>query len=131
LPNYSFFFVFFFALKVNSDGTEYILDDDECPLSILMNHPTSRGKRVFFFCSFTVLIIHGNVIFFVRTQAFLIFVIFYCRFYFLYNISSNKYYGMEKSRKLSSISGKPLFEIFHGLHGCMANFKVWVVMFFL
>jgi hypothetical protein len=42
-------FFFFFALKVNSDGTEYILDDDECPLSILMNHPTSRGKRVFFF----------------------------------------------------------------------------------
>lgn len=31
-------------VQVNSDGTEYILDDDECPLSILMNHPTSRGK---------------------------------------------------------------------------------------
>lgn len=30
-------------VQVNSDGTEYILDDDECPLSILMNHPTSRG----------------------------------------------------------------------------------------
>lgn len=29
--------------QVNSDGSEYILDDDECPLSILMNHPTSRG----------------------------------------------------------------------------------------
>lgn len=32
-------------VQVNSDGTEYILDDDECPLSILMNHPTSRGKQ--------------------------------------------------------------------------------------
>lgn len=31
-------------VQVNSDGTEYILDDDECPLSILMNHPTSRGE---------------------------------------------------------------------------------------
>lgn len=31
-------------VQVNSDGTEYILDDDECPLSILMNHPTSRGS---------------------------------------------------------------------------------------
>uniref|UniRef100_A0A1A9ZSK0 Ras-associating domain-containing protein n=1 Tax=Glossina pallidipes TaxID=7398 RepID=A0A1A9ZSK0_GLOPL len=29
-------------VQVNSDGSEYILDDDECPLSILMNHPTSR-----------------------------------------------------------------------------------------
>ena len=37
-------FIFLIAMiKVNSDGTEYILDDDECPLSILMNHPTSRG----------------------------------------------------------------------------------------
>lgn len=36
-------------VQVNSDGTEYILDDDECPLSILMNHPTSRGKHHFFF----------------------------------------------------------------------------------
>jgi len=33
-----------YQMQVNSDGTEYILDDDECPLSILMNHPTSRGK---------------------------------------------------------------------------------------
>lgn len=31
-------------VQVNSDSTEYILDDDECPLSILMNHPTSRGE---------------------------------------------------------------------------------------
>lgn len=31
-------------VQVNSDGSEYILDDDECPLSILMNHPTSRGE---------------------------------------------------------------------------------------
>ena len=23
---------------------EYILDEDECPLAILMNHPPSRGK---------------------------------------------------------------------------------------
>lgn len=35
-------------VQVNSDGTEYILDDDECPLSILMNHPTSRGSYNFF-----------------------------------------------------------------------------------
>ncbi|XP_055713819.1 afadin isoform X3 [Phlebotomus papatasi] len=34
-------------VQVNSDGTEYILDDDECPLSILMNHPTSRGSIMF------------------------------------------------------------------------------------
>lgn len=37
-------------LQVNSDGSEYILDDDECPLSILMNHPTSRGKFLEMFC---------------------------------------------------------------------------------
>lgn len=35
-------------VQVNSDGTEYILDDDECPLSILMNHPTSRGESLLF-----------------------------------------------------------------------------------
>lgn len=35
-------------VQVNSDGTEYILDDDECPLSILMNHPTSRGMSHIF-----------------------------------------------------------------------------------
>lgn len=31
-----------------SGGTqqEYILDDDECPLAILMNHPSARGKLV-------------------------------------------------------------------------------------
>lgn len=34
-------------VQVNSDATEYILDDDECPLSILMNHPTSRGLFIF------------------------------------------------------------------------------------
>ncbi|XP_055907102.1 afadin isoform X2 [Eupeodes corollae] len=34
-------------VQVNFDGTEYILDDDECPLSILMNHPTSRGSIMF------------------------------------------------------------------------------------
>lgn len=33
-------------VQVNSEGTEYILDDDECPLSILMNHPTSRGSYI-------------------------------------------------------------------------------------
>lgn len=37
-------------VQVNSEnmngGTqqEYILDDDECPLAILMNHPSARGK---------------------------------------------------------------------------------------
>jgi len=25
---------------------EYILDDDECPLAILMNHPSTRGKNL-------------------------------------------------------------------------------------
>ncbi|XP_070491228.1 afadin isoform X2 [Chironomus tepperi] len=37
----------FCLVQVNSDGSEYILDDDECPLSILMNHPTSRGSIMF------------------------------------------------------------------------------------
>lgn len=41
---------FLHNLQVNSDGSEYILDDDECPLSILMNHPTSRGKFLEMFC---------------------------------------------------------------------------------
>lgn len=27
-----------------TNNREYILDDDECPLSILMHHPNSRGK---------------------------------------------------------------------------------------
>ena len=27
--------------------TEYILDDDECPLSILMHHPPSQGPFLF------------------------------------------------------------------------------------
>ncbi|KMZ01540.1 afadin isoform X5 [Drosophila simulans] len=39
--------VHYCLVQVNSDGTEYILDDDECPLSILMNHPTSRGSIMF------------------------------------------------------------------------------------
>ena len=26
-----------------NDGREYYLEDDECPLAILMNHPPSRG----------------------------------------------------------------------------------------
>lgn len=36
---------------ISDDGspapTEYLLDDDECPLSILMNHPPSRGTVTF------------------------------------------------------------------------------------
>lgn len=28
------------------NNREYILDDDECPLAILMNHPQSRGKTL-------------------------------------------------------------------------------------
>lgn len=28
---------------------EYVLDDDECPLAILMNHSNIRGKRNFIF----------------------------------------------------------------------------------
>ena len=27
-----------------TNNREYILDDDECPLAILMNHPSSRGE---------------------------------------------------------------------------------------
>lgn len=27
-----------------TNSREYILDDDECPLAILMNHPSSRGE---------------------------------------------------------------------------------------
>ncbi|XP_063220039.1 afadin isoform X2 [Bacillus rossius redtenbacheri] len=30
-----------------SNNREYILDDDECPLAILMNHPSSRGSIMF------------------------------------------------------------------------------------
>lgn len=46
-------------LQVNSDGSEYILDDDECPLSILMNHPTSRGKweEILFILKFSLLLL--------------------------------------------------------------------------
>ncbi|XP_011697679.1 PREDICTED: uncharacterized protein LOC105455787 isoform X2 [Wasmannia auropunctata] len=39
--------------KVNSENVggnahqEYILDDDECPLAILMNHPSTRGSIMF------------------------------------------------------------------------------------
>ncbi len=46
-----------FQFQVNSDNSEYILDDDECPLSILMNHPTSRGNFFFFLNYFTVFFI--------------------------------------------------------------------------
>ncbi|XP_066594472.1 uncharacterized protein cno isoform X2 [Prorops nasuta] len=31
----------------NSAHQEYILDDDECPLAILMNHPSTRGSIMF------------------------------------------------------------------------------------
>ncbi|CAH0775210.1 unnamed protein product [Bemisia tabaci] len=31
----------------NNNNREYILDDDECPLAILMNHPQSRGSIMF------------------------------------------------------------------------------------
>jgi len=31
---------------------EYILDDDECPLAILMNHPSTRGKNFIFISLF-------------------------------------------------------------------------------
>ncbi|KAK2577436.1 hypothetical protein KPH14_003543 [Odynerus spinipes] len=40
-------------VQVNNDNTsggthqEYILDDDECPLAILMNHPSTRGSIMF------------------------------------------------------------------------------------
>jgi hypothetical protein len=31
-----------------TNNREYILDDDECPLAILMNHPSSRGESKLF-----------------------------------------------------------------------------------
>lgn len=31
-----------------TNNREYILDDDECPLAILMNHPSSRGESELF-----------------------------------------------------------------------------------
>lgn len=31
---------------LNNNNREYILDDDECPLAILMNHPQTRGKLI-------------------------------------------------------------------------------------
>jgi hypothetical protein len=31
-----------------TNNREYILDDDECPLAILMNHPSSRGESRLF-----------------------------------------------------------------------------------
>ncbi|XP_015600405.1 afadin isoform X4 [Cephus cinctus] len=38
-------------VQVNGENTnthqEYILDDDECPLAILMNHPSTRGSIMF------------------------------------------------------------------------------------
>uniref|UniRef100_A0A6M2DRG4 Putative actin filament-binding protein afadin n=1 Tax=Xenopsylla cheopis TaxID=163159 RepID=A0A6M2DRG4_XENCH len=34
-------------VQVNGDGSEYILDDDECPLAILMNQQNSRGSIMF------------------------------------------------------------------------------------
>ncbi|XP_025196487.1 afadin isoform X4 [Melanaphis sacchari] len=32
---------------LNNNNREYILDDDECPLAILMNHPQTRGSIMF------------------------------------------------------------------------------------
>ncbi|XP_050542349.1 afadin isoform X7 [Daktulosphaira vitifoliae] len=32
---------------MNNNNREYILDDDECPLAILMNHPQTRGSIMF------------------------------------------------------------------------------------
>jgi len=32
-----------------TNSREYILDDDECPLAILMNHPSSRGESSYLF----------------------------------------------------------------------------------
>ncbi|XP_026807778.1 afadin isoform X1 [Rhopalosiphum maidis] len=32
---------------INNNNREYILDDDECPLAILMNHPQTRGSIMF------------------------------------------------------------------------------------
>ena len=41
--------------EVNGSGhheREYYLEDDECPLAILMNHPPSRGKNLAYFTNF-------------------------------------------------------------------------------
>lgn len=52
-----------FMLQVNSENVsgnahqEYILDDDECPLAILMNHPSTRGKNLQLLCECFRLII--------------------------------------------------------------------------
>jgi hypothetical protein len=35
-----------------TNNREYILDDDECPLAILMNHPSSRGELILLIDSF-------------------------------------------------------------------------------
>ena len=41
----------------NSGNQEYILDDDECPLAILMNHPSTRGECLFFFLTLYTLVL--------------------------------------------------------------------------
>jgi len=48
--------IILFMMQVNSENVsgnahqEYILDDDECPLAILMNHPSTRGKNMQLLC---------------------------------------------------------------------------------
>jgi afadin len=41
-------------------GREYILDDDECPLAILMNTPPTRGK-LNIISTLILIVIHGKV----------------------------------------------------------------------
>ena len=34
------------SVQGEASAREYYLEDDECPLAILMNHPPSRGKSI-------------------------------------------------------------------------------------
>ena len=45
-------------------GKDYVLDDEDCPLSILMNHPPSKGES----CYFQKVPEHFSVILFSPTQ---------------------------------------------------------------
>lgn len=66
------------------NNREYILDDDECPLAILMNHPQSRGKFLFPRRKITLF---GIVLFAVRTSVATI------RIIFIKILNGNLYHG--------------------------------------
>ena len=50
--------VYVLLAQVCEGEGEYILDDDESPLSILMNQPTNRGKHQFYPGSASVTIVN-------------------------------------------------------------------------